>query len=709
MTTCYITCVTHNEAAGVTGNVVQARDIHGGVHFHGPPVATWPIPRQLPPDVSHFVGRSGDLGQLNSLLTGEKPRPGATVISAVAGTAGVGKTALALHWAHRVREHFPDGDLFANLHGYDLGPRTNPEQVLDGFLRAMDVPAAKIPAGLDAQAGLYRSMLRERRVLVVLDNAASTEDIRPLLPGSPTCMVIITSRSRLSGLVARDGAHRVTLDVMPPEEAVDLLHEIIGRDRTADAPAELTRLAERCCYLPLTLRIAAERVTSHPQWTLAELVAELDDERDRLDVLTVDDDETSAVRAVFSWSYRALPPATARMFRLLGLHRGSEISTGAAAALTDATTAATRRLLDALAGGHLIEEVERDRYRFHDLLRAYAADRAEAEEPAEERASAVHRMLTWYLHSAEAADKALSPHRERIPLDPPPSGRQPPSFADYDAAWDWCEAERANLVHATRQAADLGEDGIAWRLPAVLLTYFTHRKPRTDWLISHEVGLLASRRDGDRYGEAWLLTSLSLVYRELRRFDEALGCLRDALPLWRAVGQRWGEGWALFDIGFLHHERDAFEDAFDNLQQALVVRRETGDRWGEGSTLTVLARVHRGLGDLDDAVDVARQALALQRDIGNQRGEGAATDLLGVLYRDLGRLDEAVDHLRRALAIRRETSDHRGEAETLRNIGDLHRDRGDVAAARESWLLAVAIFDQLDDPRADEVRAELAN
>lgn len=693
---------THDEVSGAPGTEVPAPNIHSDVHPHSPPVATWPIPRQLPPDVSHFVGRSGDLVQLDTLLTGEKPQPATAVISAVAGTAGVGKTALALHWAHLVRDHFPDGDLFANLHGYDPGPRINPEQILDGFLRAMDVPAAKIPTSLDAQAGLYRSLLTRRRVLVVLDNAASTEDIRPLLPGSPTCMVIITSRSRLSGLVARDGAHRVTLDVLPPDEAIALLREIIGPDRTDGGFAEL---AAYCCYLPLALRVAAERVTTHSHWSLADLLAELSVERDRLDVLATDDDETSAVRAVFSWSYSALPSATARMFRLLGLHRGTGISTGAAAALADTTATAARRLLDSLAGVHLIEEVERDRYRFHDLLRAYAADRAEAEDPSDERANAVRRMLTWYLHSAEAADKALSPHRERIPLDPPPPSFRPPSFADYDQAWNWCEAERANLVDATRLAAEVEEDRIAWQLPAVLLTYFTHRNPRADWLITHEVGLRASRRTGDRYGEAWLLTSLALVYRELRRFDEALGCLRGALPLWREVGQPWGEGWTLFDMGWLHHERGEFQLASDHLQQALVVRRESGDRWGEGSTLAVLARVHQRLGHLDDAVDHAQQALALQVDIGNRRGEGGATHILGDLHRDLGRLDEGFDYLRQALALRRETSDRRGEADTLRSIGEIHRERGEVAAAREAFLLAAAILDRLEDPRADEVRA----
>jgi tetratricopeptide (TPR) repeat protein len=674
------------------------------VNGHGP-IATWPIPRQLPGDVSNFVGRSTALEQLDTLLPGKKPATTA-VISAVAGTGGVGKTALALHWAHRVRTRFPDGDLFANLHGYDSGPPVQPAQVLDGFLRAMDVPESRIPTSFDAQTSLYRSLLRERRVLVVLDNAASAEDVRPLLPGSPTCVVLVTSRSRLSGLVAREGAQRVTLDMLPPDEAVELLCEIIGPDRADSARAELTELAAMCGFLPLALRIAAERVLSHPQWTLADLLADLANERDRLDVLSADDDETTAVRAVFSWSYRALPPATARMFRLLGLHRGTEISTDVAASLAGNTPAAARRLLDSLAGLHLLEEVARDRYRFHDLLRVYATDRAETDETPDECASATQRMLGWYLYAAEAADKALSPHRERVPLGRPT--RTPPTFDGYDQAWEWCETERANLVAAIRQAAEVGESDIAWQLPGALLTYFTHRKPRLDWLVSHQVGLRAARDEGDRYGEAWMLTSLSLAHRELNQFDEAMDCLQAALPLWRAVDVRWAEGWALFDIGFLHHRRGAGEEALDHLRQALVVRRDAGDRWGEGTTLGLLAEVLHGLGRLDEALDHAEQALVLQRETANRRGEASAMHTLGLVDHALGRFDDALERLRLALELRRETHNHRGEAQTLRAIGHFERVRGEYDAARENWRRALEILEWLEDPEADEVRAALA-
>lgn len=669
------------------------------------PIATWPIPRQLPGDVGTFVGRARMLERLDTLLAGPEARTTA-VISAVAGTAGVGKTALALRWAHRVRARFPDGDLFANLHGYDSGPRLTATEVLDGFLRAMDVPASRIPTTLDAQAGLYRSILRERRVLVVLDNAASTEDVRPLLPGSPTCLVLVTSRSRLSGLVAREGASRVTLDMLPRDEAVELLREVVGAERTDAEPAELAELAALCGYLPLALRIAAERILTHPQWTLADLVADLADERDRLDTLSTSDDETTAVRAVFSWSYRALAPDTARMFRLLGLHQGAEISTDVAASLAGSRLTVARRQLDVLAGLHLVEEVSRDRYRFHDLLRVYAADRAEQDEPQDERREATQRMLSWYLHAAEAADRTLSPHRERVPLERPT--RQPPSFPDYDHAWDWCETERPNLVAAIRQADEIGESDLAWRMPGAMLTYFTHRKPRADWLVSHQVGLRASRRAGDRYGEAWMLTSLSLAHRELRQFDEAMACLREALPLWRQVGVRWAEGWVLFDIGFLHHERRDHVEALDYLQRALEVRRDAGDQWGEGSTLALLGEVLHRLGRLDEAADHAERSLDLQRATDNQRGMASAMHTLGLIHHDLGQVDAGLARLGEALALRREAHNHLGEAKTLRVMGDLERRRGDLDAARRNWRRALEILERLEDPEAAEVRADLA-
>jgi NB-ARC domain len=391
-----------------------------------------PAPRQLPADVTFFTGRDAELAKLDALL--DHGTPAAVVISAIAGTAGMGKTSLAVHWAYRVRERFPDGELYVNLRGYDPGPPVTPEQALDGFLRALDVPAEKIPHDVDAQAGLYRSLLAGRRMVVVLDNAASPDQVRPLLPGSPPCVVVVTSRSRLSGLIAREGAYRLTLDVLPAEDAVTLLRHAIGADRVDAEPGAAAEVARHCGYLPLALRIAAERAAARAHLRLADLAEELAVEHDRLDLLTADDDEITGVRAVFSWSYRTLAPETARAFRLLGRHPGPDVGVASAAALTGSTTTSVRRQLDALTSAHLVTETRRDRYQFHDLLRAYATERASLDESPDENTHTIRRVLEWYLHTAHAALYVLYPQHPEIPLDPLRVDCQPLTFTHRDQA-----------------------------------------------------------------------------------------------------------------------------------------------------------------------------------------------------------------------------------------------------------------------------------
>jgi hypothetical protein len=487
------------------------------------------IPRQLPAAIPNLVGRATELVTLTQILDEPAERGAAVVISAIAGTAGVGKTALAVHWAHQVRDRFPDGQLYVNLRGYDPGPPMTPGQALDGFLRALDVPVRKIPASVAEQAALYRSLLHGRRMLVILDNANTSDQVRPLLPGSPDCLAVVTSRSRLSGLVVRDGAHRVSLDPLPGADAIMLLRQIIGAVRVDAALHVAADLARQCAYLPLALRIAAERVASHPCSTLADLSEELANERDPLDMLFTGEDDTTAVRAVLSWSYQALPPETARMFRLLGLHAGPDISLPAAAALAGTTTAQARQLLDRLTGEHLLEETGRDRYRFHDLLRLYAAERAMTEETDHDRDNAVRRLLAWYLYTADAAGRILTSQWRCVPLDSPGADFLPLTFTTHHQALEWCEAERANLVAATRHAAECGQHVIAWKLPAVLWGFFAMRAYWADWITTHEIGLAATHYLHDRHGAAWIANNLGDGYRGLKRFDDAINHLQQAL------------------------------------------------------------------------------------------------------------------------------------------------------------------------------------
>lgn len=668
------------------------------------------VPRQLPMDVTHFTGRDAELATLDAFLAQDDvDRPAAMVIQAIAGTAGVGKTALVVHWAHRVRDRFPDGQLFVNLRGYDPGLPMTPEQVLEEFLRALEVPAEQIPAGLGARAALYRSLLAGRRVLIVLDNANTAEQVRPLLPGSATCRVVVTSRSRLSGLVARDGASRVTLDLLPPAEAIALLRDVIGTARVAAEPESTAELASRCAYLPLALRIAAERAVTHPHVPLADLAGELAEAHDRLDLLAAADeeDEATAVRAVFSWSYHTLPSDAARAFRLLGLHAGPDISAPAAAALTNTTPAQARRLLETLVGTHLIEETGADRYRFHDLLRVYAAECAK-EENDHDRAAAVRRVLTWYLQTGDAADRILNPHRRRIPLEGPEVACAPLEFTDYDQALDWCDAQRTNLVAAIRQAAEAGEHVIACKLPLALWGFFNLRKHWADLIATYNIGLTAAQHLHDRKAEAWTFGAVGMAYFYLRQHEEAFDHYQRALAICREIGDQWAEAISLTGLGAACFYLGRYEEAFDYSQQALPICQEIDDSWSETFALINLGAVHRKLRHFEDSLDYFQRALAVVRSAHDRSGEAMVLHNLGATYRDLERFEDALEYFQRARITYREISDRWGEARTLLNIGDILQKFNQIEAAATYWRQALPIFEDFNDTvKAAKVRASL--
>jgi tetratricopeptide (TPR) repeat protein len=705
-------------------------------------------PRQLPAATQGFVGRTTQMDALMRLLDDPVGERSAARISAITGTAGVGKSALALHWAQRVQDRFPDGQLYIDLRGYDPDPPVTPEQALDGFLRAFGVPGDRIPAGIEALSGLYQSLLAGRRVLMVLDNAATAEQVFPLLAGAAGCAVVVTSRGRLSGLVARDGVQPLALGLLSPEEASALLRQSIGTERVDAEPDAAVQLAQQCAHLPLALRIAADRVVTRPGVTLRSLVEELADERGRLDVLAADDDQTTGLRAAFSWSYRALPPEAARVFRLLGLHAGPDISVPAVAALTGTTPAQVRGLLDVLTSAHLLEETARDRYRFHDLLRLYATERA-TEASRSQRAAAIGRVLTWYLYTADTAVRAFSPLRLRVPLGAPGPGVAiaPLAFTSPAVALGWFEAERANLVAATRHAAECGEHVLAWKLPAVLWDFFSLHGHWTDWLTTHEIGLAAARRLGDRLGEAWLENNLGNAYRGLGQFEEAVRHLQRALDINRETGNRPGEGWTRYNLGDTYRELGRFQEALNQLRQSLVISREVGERWSEGYTQNMIGDIYRSLGQheealrhllpalvtnrqidhrrgegisldmigdtyqqlgrLDQALNYYLQALALRREIGDRRGEGSALQGLGATYQKRRRFDQALNNYQQALAVRREIGDRLGEARTLSSLARVLQHTGRLDAAREYWRRALTIFDDLGDPQAVQVRTSL--
>ncbi|MQS16493.1 tetratricopeptide repeat protein [Streptomyces kaniharaensis] len=669
------------------------------MHFHGvPDRKSPPTPRQLPADVRGFVNRVDELQELNAVLTDQDGDPLVVSVFVIAGTAGAGKTSLALRWAHRARERFPDGQLYVNLRGYDPGQPVTAQEALHRFLTSLGVHAQSVPQDLDAAAALYRSLLAERRILVVLDNAATVSQVRPLLPGSASCLVVVTSRSRLSGLAVRDGARRLTLGTLPEPEAVALLRAVTAGHRSQDDPDKLTELARLCAQLPLALRIAAERAASFPHMGLDNLIADLRDESALWDALSVgDDEEADAVRTVFAWSYRALPDQVARLFRFLGLHPGPEFGLHAAAALAQLTTSRTRQLLDSLVGAHLVEQTAPDRYQFHDLLRAYATDQAQHEEPPNERQAALRRLLDWYLHTADAAQNWISPAEAHLPLTPPADGVHPLAFPDYNAAVDWAERDRTNLLQAVRTAVAAGYDQLAWQLAAVLWNAQAPSAPGADWLAVGHIGLDAAARLGDRPAEGQLLTDLGMGYTRINALTESLECHRKALAIWRELDDRLNEAHSLNLLGLVHLRSRQLSDAAQYFEQAIAAFQLQGSAHWQATTLSNLASAHYRAGHMTQAAATIHQALTAHRSLNNQRGEGNVLRLLSDLQREEGELEEALRSAHDALDIALGLRDHRLEGFWLITLGDAQQANGQFTDALESYQRAAVLHRRLGD------------
>ena len=665
------------------------------------------IPAQLPHDAAGFTGRELELAALGSFAAGEAST--AVVISAIDGVAGIGKTALAVRFGHRVAAAFPDGQLYVNLRGFDPDqPPLTSRDILPRFLRALGADPSQIPMDVDELASAYRSLLSGRRVLVVLDNAATAEQVRPLLPGTARCLALVTSRNRLSGLVARDGAHRLTLDVLPPAEAIALLARIIGSDRVAAEPAAAETLARLCSWLPLALRITADRAAAHRHLKLTDLVDELTAEHDRLDVLSADEEATQ-IRAVFSWSYRALPPGPAQAFRLLSLHAGQDIGAPAAAALIDATITKTRRLLATLTGGHLLEETSRNRYRFHDLVRVYAAECARVSEPESQRTAAIRRLLTWYLHTADAFSRTIHPDGLHVPLDPPEPPCAPLVFTTCQQAVDWAHAESGNLVPVARQATAIGDDTTTYKLALAFHPIFGRYRRATDLLPALRSGLAAAQRLGDRHAEAWILECLGEVYAIEGSPGRMAEFCQRAKAIWDQTGNpagQWG-GWHMQGMSFLGLEQ--FGEAMNCFQQALGAARRASDPRAEGMSMTALGDVYRHLESYDAAIDLHRNALAILRGTRSTWQQAWALRNLADAYCAHGRISDAVDHYQQALAVCRELVDRWHEAEILVALGQAQRTGGQPDEARQAWHQARSILEEFSDARAVQIRAQLKN
>jgi tetratricopeptide (TPR) repeat protein/transcriptional regulator with XRE-family HTH domain len=669
------------------------------------------VPRQLPTAVPYFAGRAGELRLLDAVLADAGRGAGGVVISAIGGTAGVGKTALALHWAHRIARDFPDGQLYANLRGFDpAGSPADPADVLRGFLDALHVHPERFPADTERLAALYRSLLADRTMLVLLDNAADVAQVRPLLPASPRCLVIVTSRSELSALAAREGARLLSLDVLPDKEANELLTARLGKARAAAEPTAITDLATLCARLPLALSVVVARAAAAPSLPLAALVAELTELRGRLDALDVGDPAAN-VRTVFSLSYRHLPDAAARMFRLLGLHPGPDISAPAAASLAGVPLDAARAALRDLARASLIIESAPGRYGFHDLLRAYAAEQAPAPRIINERREAIHRMLDHYLHTALHAHVVLYPGRQRIDLNAPRALVTPEVFAAKPSALAWLRTEYQVLLKVVDLAAREGFDGHAWRLPVVLWTFFDvcahwHGGART-----HRTALEAARRCGEEAGQAHALRGLGTFEVMLGEHARARRCLAEAQEVFRRLGDTYGLARTDLIMGQAFEFQGRHADALAVVKEALRLSETAPDdpymQLVRASALNGSAWYSAHLGEFGQARAHCTQAIELCQSIGYSPGEAGTWDTLGFVWQRLGDHAGAAACFLRAVRLEREMGSRFNLAMALAHLGDTYVSTGDLRAARRVWAEALTILADLHHPEAFEVRAKL--
>jgi len=666
-----------------------------------------PVPQQLPGAVRNFVGRGRELTTLSRMLTAGGG-PGTMVISAIGGTAGVGKTALAVRWAYQIADAFPDGQLFVNLHGYDPGPPVAAEDALAGLLRALGGPGQDIPAGPDERAARYRSLLAGRRVLVVLDNARDAEQVRPLLPGAPGCLAVVTTRNALAGLIPRDCPERLDLNLLPSADAVTLLHSLIGERADAD-PESAAELADRCARLPLALRIAAELAAARPAIPLVELVRELADQQHRLNLLDAAGDDRTEIRAVFSWSYQNLSQPAARLFRLLGLHPGTDVTTSAAASLAGSPPAEARRTLAELARAHLLSEQVLGRYGCHDLLRDYAIELAATTGSRPARRAAQGRLLDYYLRTAATADRLLYPLRRAVDLRASRPGVVPEHLASLDQALAWLDAEHRGLVAAVTLAAENGFDVHAWQLAYCLETYFNRRSHWQDWADTQKVALAATFRLGDRDGQAFAHCGVANALIQSGRAADALAPFATALGLREDVGDVEGQARVHVYIGRAMEFLGRWEDALASSQRALRLLQDAGPeaRPLVADALNQIGWYLAQLGRHQQALEYCQQAVALSQQIGHRHIQPVALDSLAYAYQHLGRHGEAAECYRRAVELLEKLGDRWRKAQTLAYAGDAHEADGNVPAALEAWTEALAILDDLHHPDAEPLRGKL--
>ena len=649
-----------------------------------------PVPRQLPPVSAGFIGRVGNLGALDALAAARLKPDSPTMLCTIAGAGGMGKTWLALQWAHRNVDRFPDGQLFVDLRGFD--PSDHPmsaEAALRGFLQALGVEHAALPTGLDAQVGLYRSLLAERRVLVIADNAADTAQILPLVPGGSSCAMLVTSRIQLTGLVCSYGAHPVTIDVLSHGEARSLFTDRVGRDRIAAEPAAVTEILDYCAGLPLALSILAGRLLASSCLSLARLAQEL---RGAGVSMLDDGDRLASLAEVFDCSYRALALDQARALCLLAVAPGPDIGLQAAASLLGLSVAQTGTTLNGLTRASLVDQDAAGRYRMHDLVRELATARAVRCLAADDRDDALRRHAEFYLHTAFAGDRRLSPNRHPIGLAPPVPGVVPLELSDDTSVLAWFDAEHSCLLAVQRAAVVSGRDDVVWQLAWSVNRFHYRRSCLAEDITVTELALGAAERLGDTETVVEMRRLLGLALARQGQREVALDHLRQTLGL--AEGRVEPQELAYVHqaitivLGWSGQDRQAYRHA----SAALRIYQDLQTPHWEADALNSVGWHAAKLGDLDLAWQYCQKALVLQRLLHDEGSEAIALDSLGYIDHRLGRHAEAVGHYRQSVALLRTVGDVYQLAATLEALGHPYRALNRLADARAVWTEAIELY-----------------
>ncbi|MET7952185.1 BTAD domain-containing putative transcriptional regulator [Micromonospora sp. NPDC005324] len=665
-------------------------------------------PRELPPTISHFVGRHDEIARLDKILAvAAEAADSAPTIAIIDGPAGLGKTALAVRWCTMAAEAFPGGQLYVNLQGFGTLAPVGPLQALTMMLRSLGTPQAEIPHDVASCSNLFRSRTASRRVLVLLDNARSSEQTRALLPGAG-CLAVITSRNQLRGLVASEAAERISVARLEMADSLRVLASLAGQARIDAEGTEGRRLSMLCDNSPLALRIIGERVARLPSVKLAQVVDELSSVQRPLDVFSTNDGEIGDMRSVLSWSYNALDPEAARVFRLVGMvYPGADLSLPAAAALCDLTVDDAQRHLDRLVANHLVEQHSFDRYRLHDLVRAYAVEQAGRHDSAADREDAALRLLTWFERSLHNADQIFAPNRFRAAPSQSASPLCPMRFDDHRAAFQWCETEYLTLTGLPAWAHRIGANELAGRVAYLLGSFLAYYKRWSDLIVCHTVAITAAQAIADRGLEGHLLNALGNCYAEMCDAPQARLTYDQAIATFGSCGDELGEAKVMGNLAMLANEEKDYDRAERLSSEALRLSTKTGYDRGRAASLDNMGEIHLMRGQTEEAVDCWRQALDI-----NRRGGDAITQVtnltnLGRAYEKLGEYDRSVEHHSDGLAIARELRSERGAATALLHLGATFRTMGRHADAAECCYEAFETLTRLGDPRAQQARERL--